>query len=344
MIAATELAKRSQLAKLLVIRAGGSIEHRRRLALPDLLRGGDLVVANDAATLPASLSGTHGPTGGAVEVRLAGRASLDHRLVNEFSAVIFGAGDFHLRTEDRAEPPALAGGDRLALGPLKATVVRALDHPRLVLLNFHGSPREFWEGLARHGKPIQYSHVTRPLALWDAWTAFAALPAAFEAPSAGFVFSWNLLASLAARGVHFATLTHAAGLSSTGDPALDARLPLDEPYRISSSTSRAIRDAAARGGRIVAVGTTVVRALEHAASLDSSVPPGERLATQKIGPGSRLRIVDAMLTGTHERGSSHYQLLRAFVDACTLDRMDEQLKACGYRTHEFGDSILVENR
>jgi S-adenosylmethionine:tRNA ribosyltransferase-isomerase len=85
-----------------------------------------------------------------------------------------------------------------------------------------------------------------------------------------------------------------------------------------------------------------VRALEHAASLDRAVPAGERLATQTLGAGSRLRVADALVSGTHEVGSSHHELLRAFVDEPTLERMDQELESHGYRTHEFGDSILVE--
>jgi S-adenosylmethionine:tRNA ribosyltransferase-isomerase len=342
MIAATAPSERSGQAKLLVVRPGGGIEHWPRSALPDLLRPGDLVAANDAATLPASLSGTHLPTGRAIEVRLAGRLSLESAQVSDFSAVVFGAGDFRTRTEDRPQPPALASGDRLALGPLGATVARVLGHPRLVLLHFDGSPNRIWEGLARHGRPIQYSHVPDPLALWDVWSSLAGPPVAFESPSAGFALGWRVLASLAARGIRVATLTHAAGLSSTGDPALDARLPFDEAYRIPVSTSQAIHDARKNRGRIVAIGTTVVRALEHAASVDGAVAPGERLATQTIGAGSRLRVVDVLLSGTHESGSSHYELLRAFVDNATLRRMDEQLQSRRYRTHEFGDSVLVE--
>lgn len=334
--------KRPQGAKLLVIRSSGTIEHRPRSEWTDLLRPGDLVVANDASTLPASLVGKHLPSRCPIEVRLAGRRSLDTSQVGEFSAVVFGAGDFRIRTENRPMPPDLTLGDRLEIGPLRATVTHVLDHPRLISLRFDGTPAEIWEGLARHGKPIQYSHIPRPLALWDVWTAIAGPPVAFEPPSAGFAINWRVLASLAAQGVGFATLTHAAGISSTGDPTLDARLPLNEPYRIPWSTSRAIRQTREHAGRVIAVGTTVVRALEHAASFDASVPAGERLATQRIGAGSRLRIVDSILSGTHERGTSHFELLRAFVDDAALDEMEAQLETSGYRTHEFGDSILVE--
>ena len=92
----------------------------------------------------------------------------------------------------------------------------------------------------------------------------------------------------------------------------------------------------------MAIGTTVVRALEHAAARDGIVRPGEGLATQRIGPSTRLRIVDAILSGTHERGSSHYELLRAFADDALLGRIDAELEGHSYRTHEFGDSVFVE--
>jgi S-adenosylmethionine:tRNA ribosyltransferase-isomerase len=342
MMAATEPTRRSTDAKLMVIGRDGSLQHRRRSALTSLLRPGDLMIANDAATLPASLFGVHRPTGRPIEVRLAGRNTLDHRRVSEFSAVVFGSGDFRVRTEHRPPPPRLVAGDRCVLGPLRATVARILNHPRLVALRFEGSYPEIWEGLARHGKPIQYAHLPRPLALWDTWTAVAAAPIAFEPPSAGFVLAWNILDGLAACGVDFATLTHAAGLSSTGDRSLDARLPFDEPYRISAAATRALCEARARGGRVIAVGTTVVRALEHAAARTGTVVAGEGLANQRIGAGSELRVVDALLTGTHERGSSHHGLLRAFVEPDALDRADHELESHGYRTHEFGDSMLIE--
>ena len=121
MIAATQPAQRPPDAKLLVVDSGRRIGHAPRSAFVECLRPGDLVVANDAATLPASLRGTHGRTGAPVEVRLAGRPSLKPEDVNRFSAVVFGEGDFRTRTEDRAAPPPLAHGDRLVLGPLRAT-------------------------------------------------------------------------------------------------------------------------------------------------------------------------------------------------------------------------------
>jgi S-adenosylmethionine:tRNA ribosyltransferase-isomerase len=146
-----------------------------------------------------------------------------------------------------------------------------------------------------------------------------------------------------ARGIRFGTITHAAGISSTGDPDLDALLPFNEPYRIPPDTARLIASAQARRARIVAVGTSVVRALEHAAALHGIVPAGEGLATQKIGASTELRVVTAILSGTHEPGTSHYELLRAFAHDRTLDRVDRELNAHNYRTHEFGDSVFLEN-
>ena len=340
MKAAASPSQRPPDARLLVVEADGRLRHAPRAQLADCLRPGDLLVANDAATIPASLGGVHEPSGAVIEVRLAGRRSLAVDDVG-FTAVVFGAGDQHTRTEDRLPPPELRPGDTLALGPLRATVLRLLAHPRLVALWFAGSPGAIWDGIAGHGRPIQYAYVDRPLELWDVWTRAAALPVAFEPPSAGFVLDWRLLETLEARGVGFATLTHAAGISSTGDPALDARLPFDEPYHLPEATVRAIARTNAQGGSVIALGTTVTRALEHAASRGAWLRPGAGLATQRIGAHTALRVVDAIVTGAHEAGGSHYELLRAFAGAAVLERMSVALEEGGYRSHEFGDSVLL---
>ena len=198
------------------------------------------------------------------------------------------------------------------LGPLSATVETLLGHARLVRLSFDGSADSVWAGIARHGRPIQYAHMPVQLADWDVWTPIAAAPAAFEPPSAGFVLDWHSMQRMRARAIAFATLTLAAGISSTGDPELDRRLPFEEPYRIPDSTAAAIRRAREDGGRLVAVGTTVVRALEHAAARTGRICGGEGLADQRVDANSRLSVVDVILSGTHEPDTSHYQLLRAF--------------------------------
>ena len=341
MIAAESAVQRPPDAKLLVVDNHRNIIHVPRSAFVEFLRPNDLVIANDAATLPASLSGVHQQTGIAVEVRLAGRPSLNPTDVNRFSAVVFGEGDFHTRTEDRPSPPVIKRGDTLLLGPLRATVESLLEHPRLVSLLFAGTPDEVWAGLASHGRPIQYSHMQTSLELWDVWTRIAGPPVAFEPPSAGFVLDWQVLSAIREHKAGFATITHAAGISSTGDEDLDRLLPFDEPYRIPETTARAVEVTRQRGGRVIAVGTTVVRALEAAATEDGHLRSGEGLAKGRIGPSTRLRVVDAILSGTHERGTSHYELLRAFLEDSTLQRATEELDACGYKTHEFGDSILI---
>ena len=279
MIPASTATQRPPDGRLLVIDERGAITHRARADFSTLVLADDVVVANDAATLPASLAGVHLPTGGAVEVRLAGRDSLRPRDVTRFTAVAFGAGDFRTPTEHRPPPPALHPGDELQLGPLRAIVLTVLGHPRLIEMRFENPVADIWEGLARHGRPIQYAYVPDPLAIWDTWTQIASQPVAFEAPSAGFILDWAVIGSLRARGAAFATLTHAAGISSTGDAELDRLLPLDEPYDIPASTARLIEACRDRGGRVIAVGTTVVRALEHAARADGSVRPGAGTAT-----------------------------------------------------------------
>lgn len=318
------------------------MQHADRAAIVDYLRPGDLLVANDAATIPGSLHGRHEASGGEIEIRLAGRGSLAFDDVT-FTAAAFGAGDHRTLTEDRPPPPELLPSDSLSLGPLRATVLRSLGHPRWLTVAFSGTLEEIWAGIARHGRPIQYAHVRQRLALWDVWTRVAAMPVAFEPPSAGFLLDWKLLASLRERRIGFATLTHAAGISSTGDRSLNRRLPLDEAYRIPEATVRAIAQTAARGGRIVALGTTVTRALEHAAS-EGELRSGDGLATQRIGPETELRVSDVILSGMHEPGDSHYELLRAFADDPLLQRMTAALEERGYRSHEFGDSVLIERQ
>jgi len=342
MIAADRPTQRPATARLLHVDEHGDVRHFPRTKLIELLRPGDVVIANDAATLPASLPGTHVTTGRMIEVRLAGKPSLATRDAHRFIAVVFGAGDHHTRTEDRPLPPTLNTGDELQLGELRARVERVLDHPRLIQLNFEATPDELWRGLASHGRPIQYAHMSEPLALWDVWTSIAGAPVAYEPPSAGFVLDWQMLAAFEQQGIEFATLTHAAGISSTGDPELDRKLPLDEPYRIPVATEEAIAAAMCEGRRIVAIGTTVVRALEDSAATYGSVAAGSGMARLRLGPATRLRVVDAILSGTHEPGTSHYDLLHAFADKDALRRADDAMNSAGYRSHEFGDSVLIE--
>ena len=329
-------------AKLLVVDARGRITHHAAADLPRFIRRGDLIVANDAATLPASLAATHVRTGEPVEIRLASRRSLAPDAVTAFTAVVFGAGDYQMATERRPSPPALDVGDTLIVGPLQATIAAVHDHPRLVDIRFHAGVDEIWAALARHGRPIQYSYIPERLAMWDTWTSIASQPVAFEAPSAGFILDWSMLQALRARGARVATITHAAGISSTGDPDLDRLLPLDEPYVIPPATAALIKRTTQRGGRVLAVGTTVVRALEDAADRTGHVMSGGGVATGRIGAQTGLLVVDGIVSGMHETGTSHYELLRAFQEDDALEMMVGEAEDHDYQTHEFGDAVFIE--
>ncbi len=343
MIAASEARRERKDARLLLVDARGRVEHHPRAALASLLRAGDLLVVNDAATLPASLHGTHLPSGEPIELRLAARLTLDPREIRAWRAVLFGAGDWRARTEERAPPPLVRSGDRLALGRSLSAEIADLDgHPRLVLITFEGSARAVWEGIVREGSLVQYSYLRAPLALWDAQTALAGKPVAVEPPSAGFVLTFALLESLRARGVELATLTHAAGLSSTGDPTLDARFPLPEPYALPAATARAIARARGEGRRVIALGTTVVRAIESAAASDDRVHAGPGIATLRLGPQRPPRVIDAILSGMHEPGTSHHSLLEGLAAREALLRAAHEAVEHGYLAHEFGDTCLIE--
>jgi S-adenosylmethionine:tRNA ribosyltransferase-isomerase len=316
---------------------GAGLRETRTPALPELLAPGDLLVVNDAATLPASLRGTD-EAGRPIEARLiAARGGA------RFAAVLFGAGDWHTRTEDRPAPPDLADGAHLRFGALEATVGRrATLSPRLVELRFDREGDALWSALYQEGRPVQYSHLAHDLPLWAVQTAYAARPWAFEMPSAGRPLSWEILLALRRRGVRWAALTHAAGLSATGDPALDAALPLAEVFEIPAATARAVAETRARGGRIVAVGTTVVRALEGAAAQNAGVVRAGRGETDlRITPAFRPRVVDGVLSGAHAAQESHFPLLAAFAGADLLAAAAAHAESAGFLTHELGDSMLV---
>ena len=173
-------------------------------------------------------------------------------------------------------------------------------------------------------------------------STFAARPWAVESPSACRPLTFSVRERLRRRGVDVAALTHAAGLSSTGDAALDASLPLEERYDVPPATVRAVTDARARGGRVVAVGTTVVRALEGcAAAHGGELVAGEGSTDLVLGGHSRLRVAEGLLTGIHERGTTHFDLMCAFVPRDLLDRAIVHAERAGYVQHEFGDSVLV---
>ena len=313
-----------------------AVRQTRTPALPDFLEAGDLLVVNDAATVPASLRG-HDEAGRAIEARLVAARGDDR-----FSAVLFGAGDWHQRTEDRPPPAPLPIGARLRFGALAAAIVaRSPASPRLVELRFTPGGDALWAALYREGRPVQYSYLAHDLPLWAVQTVYAARPWAFEMPSAGRPLSWEILLALRRKGVRWASLTHAAGLSATGDPAIDAALPLAERYEIPAATVRAVAETRARGGRVVAVGTTVVRALEGAGMKPGGLRAGPGETDLIITPAFRPRIVDGVLSGAHAAHESHFSLLAAFAGPALLGDAAALAERAGFLTHELGDSMLV---
>ena len=301
-------------------------------ALPRLLRAGDLVVVNDAATLPASLPGqTAG--GGVFELRLSGPVE-----AGRLFGVLLGPGDYRTRTEHRLPPPRVELGDRVTIAGMAAMVVSASG--RRVELAVRGGADALWQALYAAGTPVQYAHRSEQLPLWSVQTAYAGRPWAAEMPSAGRPLTWETLLGLRRAGIAVASLTHAAGLSSTGDDGLDRALPWPERYEIPRRTIDAIGEARARGGRVIAVGTTVVRALEAAAQ-DGEPRAGSQVATLRLDQGYRPRIVSGLVSGLHVPGESHFELLSAFAPALRLHRAIALAAEHGLSSHELGDACLI---
>lgn len=312
--------------RLVVIdRAHDSVRIVPFTELPALLDPGDLVVVNDAATLPASLSGTF--AGQALELRLSAPIA-----GSRLHGILFGAGDHRTPTEDRPAPPAIRVGDRLQLGPLDV-VVEALAGRRVTLVA-QMSDAALWQAVYAHGKPVQYAHRPELLPLYAVQTSYASRPWAVEMPSAGRALTWNVLLGLRHAGIELATLTHAAGLSSTGDDALDQALPWPERYEIPQTTV----DKLHRAKRVIAIGTTVVRALEAAAP---DIQAGSGVATLRLDPTYRPKVVDSLVSGLHVPGESHFELLSAFAPRPLLVRAVALAAQEGLSGHELGDACLV---
>lgn len=336
----TDEVSRHAVRLVVVDRARDHIAIAPFAKLGSWLAAGDLVVVNDAATLPASLRGRTS-RGEELELRLS--APVDG---NRLFGVLFGAGDHRTPTERRPPPPRVSAGERISIGALDAEVIAVLG--RRVELIARETGDAMWQALYASGKPVQYAHRPEPLPLWTVQTAYAGRPWAAEMPSAGRPLTWELLLGLRRVGVAIATLTHAAGLSSTGDDELDRALPWPERYEIPRRTVEAIAQTKARGGRVVAVGTTVVRALESASragELASEAGPalvaGSGLATLRLGPEDRPRIVDGLVSGLHAPGESHFDLLRTFAPRERLVRALELAAAEGLSGHELGDACLI---
>ncbi len=340
-------------AKLLVIHAEEAngkgltkqlpINYLARSSFVDQFSQGDVVVVNAAATLPASFTGTHEASGAEIEIRLAQNLHPKSDRFIHWKAIVLGSGDWRLPTEARTEIPHLHIGDKLRFSEeLTAEIVAiSKQHARLIEVNFATEGSNLLHALYSAGRLIQYSYHQDELELWDGQTIFAVAPLALEAPSAAFPLTWRTILALQAKGVEIAYLHHAAGISSTGDAELDKLLPFPEHYHIPQKTADVINAAKQNGQRVIALGTSVTRALESAVSDDDKVTAGGGIATVLLAPDYQRKIVTGLLTGMHEDGTSHLQLLQSFAPWHLIEKAYTHAKRLGYLWHEYGDSCLI---
>jgi S-adenosylmethionine:tRNA ribosyltransferase-isomerase len=309
---------------VVVERAARSVVHTTVARLGDHLRAGDALVVNSSRTLPAALNGSR-EDGSAVQVRPWVRRA------RSWDALAV-----------QAEPP---------FAPLRLRAGELLRFPGGLVLHVAGRRDDLdalWtmavlqgdpiDELLRNGEPIRYSYVPEPVAMEHHQTLYAGRPGSAETPSAGRHLTWELLLGLRRQGVAVADLVLHTGLSSTQDDALDESHPLVEEW---FEVSPQLADTLSRAARVVAVGTSVVRALESAADAGGVVRPTSAWTDLAISPQRGVRAVDALITGLHESGGSHLDLVRAFVDQPLLDRAYEEAVDRGYLWHEFGDAMLV---
>jgi S-adenosylmethionine:tRNA ribosyltransferase-isomerase len=226
---------------------------------------------------------------------------------------------------------------------LSATVLeRDARIPRLWKLRFSISGPQLVDLIYRLGKPIRYEYISAPWDLDYYQTVYATEPGSAEMPSAGRAFTWKLLLDLKRRGIDTAYIVLHTGLSSYMDDELDAKHPAsEEEYFVSATTAEKIGRARAKGGRIIAVGTTVVRALESIADENGRVQEAHDYTQLKIDNHHQLKAIDGLLTGLHEPEASHLDLLSAFVPAEKIRSAYEEAIAKKYLWHEFGDLNLI---
>jgi len=300
-------------------RASGEISQHGFADLPGLLFPGDLLVVNTSATLPAHVRISAEQAVHFSGPRPDGSWLTELRLVRGKTTV----------PNDRGYP-----GQRLSL-------------PGGVVLTLEGrATARLWRArlsvavvpyLLRYGKPIRYSYVPREWPLSYYQTVFARDPGSAEMPSASRPFSPSVVTRLVAAGVLIAPLTLHCGVSSLeGDEE-----PYPEPYDVPPATADLVNHVRARGGRIIAGGTTVVRALETVAAPDGRVRAGAGWTSHVVTPETGVRAVDGLLTGLHEPRSSHLLMLAAFAGPDLLSRCYQAAIESGYLWHEFGDVHLL---
>jgi S-adenosylmethionine:tRNA ribosyltransferase-isomerase len=319
---------RDEVRLLVASAAGRRMDHAIFRELPALLEPGDLVVVNVSATLPAAVRARRGD-GAPVRVHFSTAAP---RLHERWRVV-------ELRIADGSRPVRGRVGEWIELAGGEAALELVAPYAsgaRLMLACFH-APESVESYLAGHGEPIRYGYVARRWPLEAYQNVYATTPGSAEMPSAGRPITAELLTALVARGVGVAPITLHAGVSSPEhhEP------PFPECYDVPEATARMVAATRAWGGRVIAVGTTVVRALETVAQPDGTIAGGAGWTSLVIGPERTLRTVDGLITGWHEPEASHLQLLGALVGQDLLERSYRAALDCGYLWHEFGDSHLI---
>lgn len=292
--------------------------HRRFAELPEILQPGDLLVANDSATLPAALVAQRSD-GTSVALHLATRI-VDSLWVVEPRKTEVTPGEVLLLPESgtAAMLAPYAGSRRLWVAQL------ALPEPPIDYLH-------------RHGRPIAYHYVHGQWPIEYYQTIYAREPGSAEMPSAGRAFTPEILKRLGDRGIDFATITLHTGVSSLEEP----EPPYTEPYLVTAEAAEAVERARSRGGRVIAVGTTAVRTLESAADARGRVIPSRGWTDLVITPSRGVRVVDGLLTGFHEPRASHLAMLAAIAGLSHLERAYRSALGGGYLWHEFGDLHLI---
>ena len=317
--------------RLMVARRGdGTITHHRFSEIVDVLRPGDLLVINTSRTLPAALPARRAD-GTALRLHFSsrlpgGRALVELRRPDGVGSTPFGDAEV---------------GDVLTL-PAGATarLVGAWEDGarRLWVAELSAGPaRSPFAYLGAHGSPVRYRHVDRPWPLWAYQTVYATEDGSAEMPSAGRAFTAGLITRLVARGIGVAPVVLHAGVSS---PEAD-EAPAPEWFRVPPATARWVDATRAGGGAVVAVGTSVVRALETVADGGGRAHPGEGWTELLVGPERGVRVVDGLLTGWHEPEASHLRLLEAVAGRDLLRRSYAEALEHRYLWHEFGDLHLL---
>jgi S-adenosylmethionine:tRNA ribosyltransferase-isomerase len=291
------------------------------------LSEGDLVVVNTSGTIPAAIT-AHTPQGDELAVHLSTQLD-DGRWVVEPRRI---AGHSTERWPD-ADPPR-----ELALGPSAALVLqeRYLDSHRLWVARLD-LPQPVLTWLTVHGRPIRYGYVERPWPLSAYQNVYVTEPGSAEMPSAARPFTADLVLDLVRRGITIETILLHAGVSS-----LEAHeMPYPERYRVPDATAAHLNAAHRAGGRVIAVGTTVVRALETVTDEQGTVHPGAGWTELVVTPARGVRLVDGLVTGWHEPEASHLLMLEAIAGRPPLERVYAAARREGYLWHEFGDSHLL---